>query len=104
MILDLVVRPPGQALGDLRPAVAQLPVLLAHYVFFFLGPFAFPDGRICYSKRAGSIDTDRNVHRQRQSLRTVCHMLRFIYLNVCAEAHWLRLHRIWIRLHRVLAT
>ena len=53
MILDLVVRPPGQALGNLRPTVAQLPVLLAHYVLFLLGPFAFPDGRICASKQAG---------------------------------------------------
>ena len=47
MILDLVVRPPGQTLGYLRPTVAQLSVLLAHDVLFFLRPPTLPDTRIC---------------------------------------------------------
>lgn len=47
MVLHLVVRPPGQKLGDLRPAVSELCPGLGHNALLVRRPGVLLDRRVC---------------------------------------------------------
>lgn len=49
-------------LGDLGPAVSQLPVVLAEDVLFLLGPLTLPDGGICSQWSSSSSSRSASIH------------------------------------------